>query len=159
MCRRRSNVPVRILPLLFTLNSLLECLMEFCKVRWLYLLCLPTKSYNVTIQMKPLCLYLHMVLFPNEIWKVAQNLLLAINLAVKGLNFTCLPHYCHFKPSSWCLSPFRLPYYVNVSRPCHLSEFHPKGWFPLSRNFDVCMCLKFKIANKRGNVWKIALKT
>ena len=109
--------------------------------------------------MKPLCLYLHMVLFPNEIWKVGRNLLLAINLAVKGLNFTCLPHYCHFKPSSWCLPPFRLPYCVNVSRPCHLSEFHPKGWFSLPHNFDVCMCLKFKFASKRGNVWKIARKS
>ena len=122
-------------------------------------MCLRTKSYNVTIQMKPLCLYLHMMLFLNEIWKVGRNLLLAINLAVKRLNCTSLPHYCHFKPSSWCLSPFRLPHYVDVSRPCHLSEFHPKGWFPLSRNFDVRMCLKFKFANKRGNVWKIARKT
>ena len=102
---------------------------------------------------------LQIMLLPIQIWKDGRNLLLAINLAVKGLNCTCLPHYCHFKPSSWCLSPFRLPYYVDVSRPCHLSEFHPKGWFPLSRNFDVCMCLKFKFANKRGNVWKMAHKS
>ena len=40
-------------------------------------------SYDVTIQMKALCLYLHMVLFifqklsQNEIWKFGQNLLLA----------------------------------------------------------------------------------
>ena len=41
------------------------------------------KSYDVTIQMKALCLYLHMVLF------VFQNLVeicFWLNLAVKGLN-------------------------------------------------------------------------
>ena len=41
-----------------------------------------TKSYDVTIQMKALCLYLHMVLFvfqnlQNEIWKSGGNLPLA----------------------------------------------------------------------------------
>ena len=39
-------------------------------------------SYDVTIQVKALCLYLHMVLlvcrnFRNEIWKFARNLALA----------------------------------------------------------------------------------
>ena len=36
------------------------------------------KSYDVTIQMKALCLYFHMVLFFNilesEIWKSGQNM-------------------------------------------------------------------------------------
>ena len=36
--------------------------MEFCKVT-LNLLSLWTKSYDVTIQMKDLCLYFHMMLF------------------------------------------------------------------------------------------------
>ena len=35
------------------------------------------KSYDVTIQMKALCLYLHMVLFVCEIWKFGRDLLLA----------------------------------------------------------------------------------
>jgi len=35
------------------------------------------KSYDVTIQMKVLCLYLHMVLFVYELWKIGRNLLLA----------------------------------------------------------------------------------
>ena len=38
-----------------------------------------TKSYDVTIQMKALCLYLHMVIFvckilQNEVWKFGRNL-------------------------------------------------------------------------------------
>ena len=45
----------------FLALSLPECLMEF--VRRLYLLSLRTKSYDATIQIKALCLYLHMVLF------------------------------------------------------------------------------------------------
>ena len=38
-----------------------------------------TKSYDVTIQMKALCLYFHMMLFvlENEIWKFGRNLPLA----------------------------------------------------------------------------------
>ena len=39
--------------------SLPECLMVFCK----WTLTLQTKSYDVTIQMKALCLYFHMMLF------------------------------------------------------------------------------------------------
>ena len=40
------------------------------------------KSYDVTIQMKALCLYFHMMLFVcqnfrNEIWEFARNLPLA----------------------------------------------------------------------------------
>ena len=43
-----------------------------------------TKSYDVTIQMKALYLYFHIVTFvfskinsQNEIWKVGQNLIMA----------------------------------------------------------------------------------
>ena len=54
--------------------------MEFCKVT--LTLSLRTNSYNVTIQMKALCLYLHMMIFvfrnaTNEISKFGRNLLLA----------------------------------------------------------------------------------
>ena len=51
------------------------------------------KSYDVTIQMKPLCLYLHMVLFVfffSKFHKMKFGHLVEIcfwlNLAVKGLN-------------------------------------------------------------------------
>ena len=40
------------------------------------------KSYDVTIQMKALCLYLHMVLFVFHLVEICSWL----NLAVKGLN-------------------------------------------------------------------------
>ena len=54
--------------------------MEFCKVT--LTLSLRTNSYDVTIQMKALCLYLHMVIFvfryaQNEISKFGRNLLFA----------------------------------------------------------------------------------
>ena len=54
--------------------------MEFCKVT--LTLSLRTKSYDVTIQMKALCLYLHMVIFvfrkeQNKISKFGRNSLLA----------------------------------------------------------------------------------
>ena len=50
------------------------------------------KSYDVTIQMKALCLYFHMLkshdlfvkILENEIWKFARNCLRP-NLAVNGL--------------------------------------------------------------------------
>ena len=45
--------------------------MEFCKE--LLLLSLWTKSYGVTIQMKPLNLYFHMVLLVYEIWDFLLN--------------------------------------------------------------------------------------
>ena len=60
-------------------------------VRWLSLLSLRVKIYDVTIQMKPLCLYLHMVLFAFsqiKLWKFGRNFLLAY-LAVKGSKLTC----------------------------------------------------------------------
>ena len=111
--------------------------------------------------MKPLCLYLQMVLLPNEIWKLGWNLLVAIKLAVKELNCTCLPQYCSFKPSLWCLSPFRLPLVSMSTFQGHIRcrNFSLKGWFPLSSNFDVRMCITFNFANKRGNVLKIAHKS
>ena len=60
--------------------SLPDCSMEFCMVP--LTLSLRTKSYDVTIQLKALCLYLHMVKFvfryaQNEISKFGRNLLLA----------------------------------------------------------------------------------
>ena len=55
-----------------------------------YLLSLRTKSYDVTIQMKALCLYLHMALFVSKFEKMKLGHLVEIcfwlNLAVKGLN-------------------------------------------------------------------------
>ena len=51
---------------------------------------LRTKSYDVTIQMKALCLYLHIVLFVSKFEKMKLGHLVEIcfwlNLAVKGLN-------------------------------------------------------------------------
>ena len=50
---------------------------------------LRTKSYDVTIQMKALCLYLHMVLFVSKFEKMKLGHLVEIcfwlNLEVKGL--------------------------------------------------------------------------
>ena len=43
--------------------SLPKCLMEFCKVTLTLILSLWMKSYDVTIQLKALCLYFHMMLF------------------------------------------------------------------------------------------------
>ena len=75
----RALLTVLLLLRLLTLSPP-ECLMEFCKVT--LTLSLRTKSYDVTIQMKSLCLYLHMVIFvfrkeQNEISKFGRNLLLA----------------------------------------------------------------------------------
>ena len=55
---------------------------------------LRTKSYDVTIQMKALRLYLYMVLFVSNFDKMKMGHLVEIcfwlNLAVKGLNEVCL---------------------------------------------------------------------
>ena len=57
-----ASTTCRLLRKMSVLNLLLpECLMEFCKMT--QLLSVRAKSYDVTIQMKTLCLYLHMVLF------------------------------------------------------------------------------------------------
>ena len=57
-----ASTACRLLRRMSVLNLLLpECLMEFCKMT--QLLSLRAKSYDVTVQMKSLCLYLHMVLF------------------------------------------------------------------------------------------------
>ena len=57
-----ASTACRLLRRMSVLNLLLpECLMEFCKMT--QLLSLRAKSYDWTIQMKALCLYLHMVLF------------------------------------------------------------------------------------------------
>ena len=52
------------------------------------------KSYDVTIQMKALCLYLHMVLFffLNEICKLTQNLPLA-SFGSEKVNGLLLQYY------------------------------------------------------------------
>ena len=47
------------------------------------------KSYDVTIQMKALCLYLHMVLFVFSQNKIGKFGCFWLNLAVKGLEHTC----------------------------------------------------------------------
>ena len=49
--------------------------MDFSKEK--LTLILWTKSYDVTIQLKPLCINLHMVLFVFKISKFCQNLRLA----------------------------------------------------------------------------------
>ena len=53
------------------------------------------KSYDVTIQMKALCLYLHMVLFVCEIWKFGNlvEICFWLNLAVKGLKIIFFQGY------------------------------------------------------------------
>ena len=57
-----ASTACRLLRRMSVLNLLLpECLMEFCKMT--QLLSLRAKYYDVTIQMKSLCLYLHVVLF------------------------------------------------------------------------------------------------
>ena len=57
-----ASTACRLLRSMSVLNLLLpECLIEFCKM--IQLLSLRAKSYDVTIQMKTLCLYLHIVLF------------------------------------------------------------------------------------------------
>ena len=43
--------------------SLPKCLMEFCKVTLTLILSLWMKFYDVTIQLKALCLYFHIMLF------------------------------------------------------------------------------------------------
>ena len=58
--------------------------MEFCKVT-LNLLSLWTKSYDVTIQMKDLCLYFHMMLFVCQNFRNLVEICLWPHLAVKGL--------------------------------------------------------------------------
>ena len=62
--------------------SLPDCLMEFCFCKVTLTLSLRTKSHDVTIQMKALCLYLLMVKLvfrnaQNEISKFGRDLLLA----------------------------------------------------------------------------------
>ena len=58
------------------------------------------KSYDVTIQMKALCLYLHMVLFVCEIWKFGNlvEICFWLNLAVKGLKIIFFQGYTFL----WC---------------------------------------------------------
>ena len=50
---------------------------------------LRTKSYDVTIQMKALCLFLHMALFVFQLGHLVE-ICFWLNLAVKGLNEVCL---------------------------------------------------------------------
>ena len=58
------------------------------------------KSYDVNIQMKALCLYLHMVLFVCEIWKFGNLVEICFwpNLAVKGLKIIFFQGYTFL----WC---------------------------------------------------------
>ena len=51
--------------------SLPECLMDFSKEK--LTLILWTKSYDVTIQLKPLCINLHMVLFVFQNFKILSK--------------------------------------------------------------------------------------
>ena len=75
--------------------------MEFCKE--LLLLSLWTKSYGVTIQMKPLNLYFHMVLLVYEIWGFLSNFVFghlwqwkAFSVSrVNDINFLPTIYICH----------------------------------------------------------------
>ena len=59
------GVHINRVPLYLTL-SLPECLRGFCKVTLDRLLSLWRKSYDVTIQMRALCLYFHMMPFVSQ---------------------------------------------------------------------------------------------
>ena len=67
------------------------------------------KSYDVTIQMKALCLYLHMVLFVCEIWKFGNlvEICFWLNLAVKGLKIIFFPRIHFSVMFSSHLFPFK----------------------------------------------------
>ena len=67
--------------------SLPECLIEFCEVTPPFESA--DESYDVTIQIKALCLFLHMALFVFQLGHLVE-ICFRFNLAVKGLNEVCL---------------------------------------------------------------------
>ena len=120
--------------------SLPEWMMEF--VRWFKLLCLWTKSYGATIQLKSLWKYFHVELFALKIfynwkwiWGFCQICLWS-HLAVKGLMTN--KAYMHKQVTYWNL----FTVFVKTPFPCFL------GFYCIWWKLVQCSCKK----NLQGTV-------